>query len=293
MNFTQLRAFHALARTGRFTKAAEYLHVSQPAITAQIKALERDYDVALFHRQGHNLTLTETGQNLYALSAQVMRGFESARALLDDESNLRAGSLIVATDNPSAAMPVLAALRRQYPKLQISVEVNNSQITLKHLLDHEADVALSSLDLPVAEIYAEEVLKWRLSVLVSNDHGWARRRSIRAEELADRQMVVREQESLTRRLLDGLLERHDIDIERVLELRLQGAVRDAVASGLGIGVELTAGGVSDSRVHCLDLRDENIGGTSVAACRIERRAESKITAFFAAARQVGPTWPTA
>ena len=57
MNFTQLKAFHALARTGCFTKAAEYLHVSQPAVTAQIKALERDYDVALFHRQGHNLTL--------------------------------------------------------------------------------------------------------------------------------------------------------------------------------------------------------------------------------------------
>ena len=57
MNFTQLKAFHALARTGCVTKAAEYLHVSQPAVTAQIKALERDYDVALFHRQGHNLTL--------------------------------------------------------------------------------------------------------------------------------------------------------------------------------------------------------------------------------------------
>ena len=66
MNFTQLRAFHALARTGRFTLAAEYLHVSQPAITAQIKALEGRYEVALFQRRGHNLELTETGRNLYA-----------------------------------------------------------------------------------------------------------------------------------------------------------------------------------------------------------------------------------
>ena len=112
MNFTQLRAFHALAQTGSFTKAAEYLHVSQPAVTAQIKALERDYEVALFTRQGHNLMLTDIGKDLYGLSGQVIRGFEKSRALLDDEANLRTGNLIVATDNPSAAMPVLAVLRR-------------------------------------------------------------------------------------------------------------------------------------------------------------------------------------
>lgn len=291
MNFTQLRAFHALARTGRFTLAAEYLHVSQPAITAQIKALEGRYEVALFQRRGHHLELTETGRNLYALSRQVIRGFETARSLLDDESKLLAGSLVVAADNPNAVMPVMANLRRQYPGLRVSVEITNSQITLKHLLEHEADVALVSLEAPVDDVHAEQVFEWRLSVLVPTAHAWARRRGLRVAELAGHQMVVREQESLTRRILEAMLERHGIDVERVLELRLQGAVRDAVASGLGIGVELTRGGTSDVRLHCLDLRDESVGGVSVAACRTERRWQRKIAAFFDAAKEVAPHWP--
>ncbi len=287
MNFTQLRAFHALAHTGRFTLAAEYLHVSQPAITVQIKSLERQYEVALIERHGHTLTLTETGRNLYALSGQIMRDFENARSLLDDESKLRTGSLIIAADNPSAVMPVMAALRRKFPNLQVSVEITNSQITLKHLLEREVDVALFALDRPVTDIHAEEVLQWRLSVLVTTDHPWARRRGIRVEELVGRPMVVREQESLTRRLLEGLLERHGIEVERVLELRQQGAVRDAIASGLGIGVELTGGSVSDTRFHCLDLQDDKIVGVSVAACRVERRGQHKIAAFFDAAKRFG------
>ncbi len=291
MNFTQLRAFHALARTGRFTLAAEYLHVSQPAITAQIKALEGHYQVTLFERRGHELALTETGRQLYDLSRQIMSDFETARSLLDQESKLLTGSLVVAADNPSAVMPVMATLRRRYPDLHVSLEITNSQITLRHLLEHEADVALAALESPVDELHTEPVLEWRLSVLVATSHPWIRRRSLRVAELAGHPMVVREQESLTRRLLEELLRRHAIDVERVLELRLQGAVRDAVASGLGIGVELTGGGVSDFRLHCIDLRDDSVVGVSVAACRVERRRQRKIAAFFDAAKETTPTWP--
>ena len=291
MNFTQLRAFHALARTGRFTLAADYLRVSQPAITAQIKALEGHYQVTLFERRGHDLALTEIGQNLYDLSRQIMSDFETARSVLDHESKRLTGSLVVAADNPTAVMPVMASLRNKYPDLHVSLEIANSQTTLRHLLEYEADVALAALDAPADELHTEPILEWHLSILVATSHPWIRRRTLRVRELAGRPMVVREQDSLTRRLLEDLLQRHAIDVERVLELRQQGAVRDAVASGLGIGVELTGDGVSDYRLHSLELRDDSVVGVSVAACRSERRRQRKIAAFFETAKEIEPKWP--
>ena len=121
MNFTQLRAFHAVATTGGFTKAADFLNVTQPAVTRQLKALEGDNGIALFHRRGHRLDLTDVGQNLFTVSQQIFGLIAEAGNIVSGESELRGGILRIGADNPFFIMEILAAFKEQFPSIGLTV----------------------------------------------------------------------------------------------------------------------------------------------------------------------------
>src|SRR5437868_4002749 len=100
VNLTQLRAFHAVARHQGFTPAARALHVSQPAVTAQVKALEADHRVELFVRRPRGVDLTLIGKTLYAAAEKLFACEDDAARILDEAAALRGGGLRVGADNP-------------------------------------------------------------------------------------------------------------------------------------------------------------------------------------------------
>ncbi|MCR3846219.1 LysR family transcriptional regulator, partial [Pseudomonas aeruginosa] len=108
MNLFQLRAFDAVAREGSFTRAAERLCISQPAVTGHVKALEEHYQVTLFRRTARRIELTEEGSRLVAITRTLFALEEEAEALLDANRQLVSGRLEVAADGPHLVMPMLA-----------------------------------------------------------------------------------------------------------------------------------------------------------------------------------------
>ncbi|MFP8929906.1 LysR family transcriptional regulator, partial [Pseudomonas aeruginosa] len=142
MNLFQLRAFDAVAREGSFTRAAERLCISQPAVTGHVKALEEHYQVTLFRRTARRIELTEEGSRLVAITRTLFALEEEAEALLDANRQLVSGRLEVAADGPHLVMPMLARLRASYPGITVNLRLGNAQETLAALLSEHVDVAV-------------------------------------------------------------------------------------------------------------------------------------------------------
>ena len=248
MNFTQLRAFHAVATTGGFTKAADFLNVTQPAVTRQLKALEEDNGIALFHRRGHHLELTDAGQNLFTVSQQIFGLIAVAGDIVSGESELRGGSLRVGADNPFFIMEILAAFKEQFPSIALTVSMDNANDLFRSLRDFEIDVALvTAVDLE-PEFIGIAYAQLNLVLLVPDGHPWSRRQDVSLAMLEGVSVILRESTSMTRNLFMQALEHAGVSSTVVMELRNQVAVREAVAAGLGLAPELVGGGRRDERL---------------------------------------------
>jgi len=119
MRLIQLRSFVAVAQAGGFTAAARQLHVSQPTLTKQVRLLEEQYGVELFHRLGRTVRLTETGERLFALTGQFAGIEADALHLLRDAGELRSGRLVVGAVSPFLTTNMLTAFSRRFPSMQV------------------------------------------------------------------------------------------------------------------------------------------------------------------------------
>src|SRR5579885_1590996 len=140
MNHAQLRAFHAVASAGSFTRAAAALHVTQPTLSGQVKALEESYGIRLFDRRGRRIAPTELGRELLDLTRRIFGLEAEAEHLLSAARGLSKGHLRVGADAPYHVTAALAAFTRRYPGIQISLIVGNSADLARDLLEHKIDV---------------------------------------------------------------------------------------------------------------------------------------------------------
>ena len=183
MNLAQLRAFDAVARAGSFTAAARRLHVTQPAVTSHVRALEGYYEVDLFRRRGRGVEPTELGEHLAAISRRLFALEDDAVELLRATKALERGSLRVSADGPYFAVPLVAAFRERYPGVRISMSIDNSARIVDNLLEERCDVGV----LPATDVdermHTATLAHHRTVLFVSARHEWAtagrRRVSIR------------------------------------------------------------------------------------------------------------------
>lgn len=288
INFTQFKAFHALAVTGGFTKAANYLHVSQPAVTTQLKAFEDTYGVALFNRRGHELTLTETGMALFECSKMVFHFLEEGDEILISETELQSGTLRVGSDNPFFIMDVLSAFKTRYPDVKVEVDMGTHSKIYGKLMDYEIDVAVMTLDLIPDEFFTEFFSPLSLMLLLPLDHPWSDRHSINLADIGDHPIISREADSSTRKTFVDALASIGAKPNIILELNDQVAVREAVAAGLGIAAELDGGLFPGNRLKLVPIADVAVSIKEYVVCRRERLALQKIKAFFDIAGQIAP-----
>ncbi len=280
MNHAQLRAFHAVATEGSFTKAAEALRVSQPAVTIQVKALEEAYGVLLVHRRGHRVMLTDLGSRLLEVTRRIFGLMEEADELLSAARELRAGHLRVGADGPFFVMPLLAAFIARYPGVRVTVSMGNSQSVLGDLIEYRSDVAVLARVDGDKRFYALPFSRQPVVVFVPRDHPWAGRGEIRLAELDGQPMVLREVGSTTRRIFEAALQRGRVRPRVVLEIGSREALREAVAAGLGIGVVSRAELGGDERFATLTVADARLESDEFVVCLKERRNLRTVQAFL-------------
>ncbi len=288
MNYAQLRAFHAVASAGSYTRASQMLNVTQPTLSGQVKGLEEAYGLRLFQKRGRGVELTDLGRRLLEVTRRFFGLEAEAEQLLAGARGLSAGQLRVGADAPTHVMPLLAAFSRRHPGVRLSISFGNSGKVLEDLFARRSEIAVLA-DLPAdPRIFALPLRKDRLVAFVERGHAWARRRGIQIEEVAGKRLVLREPGSTTRAIFEAALEERGIAPGEILEIGSREAVREAVAAGLGIGVVFESEFGRDPRLHALALRDATLEAVEYAACLQDRRAVRVVRAFFDLARETAP-----
>ncbi len=280
MNHAQIRAFHAVATEGSFTKAARLLGVSQPAVTIQVRALEESYGVNLLHRSGQRVTLTDLGDGLLEHTRRIFDIEQEADELLTAARELRGGHLKAGADGPYFVMGLLASFIARYPGVRVTVAMGNSQSVFRDLVEYRTDVAVVARIDDDRRFHAKPYSRQRVVIFVPRGHDWAKRRTIKLAELDGQPMVLREEGSSTRQIIEEALKRAGVTPRVVMEIGSREALHEAVAAGLGIGVVTESELGQDDRLAILKISDATLEAREYVVCLKERRAVRTVQAFF-------------
>jgi len=279
----QLRVFEVAAASLSFSRAAEQLFLTQPAVSMQIKLLEEDVGTSLFLREGKRLTLTEAGRELLR-HARIILGQirEAGEALTTLGGSLR-GQLHLGVVSPAHyfAPALLAGFRERYPDVTFKLSEASRETILAMLNDYEIELAIAGYPPSEAEIEAEQFATHPHCIVAAPDHPLAGRRKIRWESLRDEPFIYRELGSATRQFLEHLLQSQAMQVRATMEFSGNESVKQAVMCGLGISflsahcfqVELAAGRLVVLDVegmpktldwHLLHRRERTLAGINAA-----------------------------
>ncbi len=261
MTLRQLEVFLAVARARSFRRAAEALHTSQPAMSQHVRELEGELDVRLFDRLGRAVTLTEAGRLLEEHALHVTAAVAGARRTIDELKGLERGSLVIgASTTPGIYVlpPIVAAFRRRYPGVDVSLRIANSRVIEERIRADEVDLGIvGGHVLRANERCVAAGLLDELFLIVSPRHPWAKRRDVAPRELAAAPLLMREQGSATRQVTERALRQAGIKFTAAMELDHIEAIKQAVMAGLGVAlVSMYAirGEVATRRLRALRLR---------------------------------------
>jgi DNA-binding transcriptional LysR family regulator len=240
MEIRQLRAFVAIAESGTFTAGAQRVHVTQAAISMQIRQVENELGAKLFIRAPRHVMLTEAGEKLLVRARQILREHDAAvdeiAALAGAErGRLRVGSAsaMVTTD----VLPkLLKEIHKQHERAEVTVASGTSEALVQQILSGELDVAFVSLPVEARGIHTERLSEDQLVAIASPRHKLARQRTVSAYTLAGEKLILGERGGNTRRLIDQFFSQAGVSLNVSMELSRQAAVRRMVEEDMGVGI---------------------------------------------------------
>ncbi len=236
----QLRAFVYTVKLGTLTRAAEALYLSQPSVSLQIKALERELDVTLFERTRRRITVTEAGEVLYELARPLVEGWESLdRDFRASLQGLQRGALTIAagTSTIQYLLPTLVqAFRESMPGVHLELANVTGKDGLALLREDKADFAVGSmLDVPYDLAYAP-VYHYDPMLIMPPDHPLADKDDITIEDLSPYGLILPPQRLTTFRLVDLVFQQRQIPYTVAIEVGGWEVIKHYVAMGLGISI---------------------------------------------------------
>lgn len=234
MNLHLLRIFVCAVEANSFTKAADQLGISQPAVSKAVRELESQLDTLLLERQGKYFKPNEAGQVLYDYGKSLFAMEREASEVLRAFKNLERGRLIVGASTTVASYwlaPYLKKFSDKHPDVDVQVVGANTENVAQLLLDCKVDVALVEGDVNDERI---ETRLWRTEEMVAIAPSFEN--STRKRELEQQVWILREQGSGSRKVAEQLLLNMDIQSKRTLEMNSNEAIIQAVAAGCGVGI---------------------------------------------------------
>ena len=279
MLYTELRSFHAVALNGGFSSAARALNISQPTLSMQVKALETFYDVELFWRVGRESRLTPAGKELFRKTLQLTQNESEARDLLNSFKGLESGSLRIAAVGPFHATDMVAAFKAQYPSIDLSIQLGNSQRSFERLIAYESDVGIIAEVNPDPNVITLPYSYHDVVVFVNSNHCFFEKDSISIRELENQKVIQRELGSTTRNAIEHALLEHHVPIHVELEIGSREGIWKAVEQGIGIGFVADFEFIPHSNLRTIPIHDAKISTQYFLAYLKERQHSKLINAF--------------
>ncbi len=265
MDLHRLRVFHAVARLGSFSRAAEEVLLTQPAVSKQVRELEERLGFILLNRRGKQVSLTDAGRIVFNHAERVLALNEETRRALSDLEGLKRGYLhLGASSTPGTYLlpGVLAQFKERHPGIEISLAISRSEEIAKGVLRGEFDLgfvgAASQAGLHVQPFVRDELL-----LITPPGHLLSQGGAISPSALEGETLILREPGSGSRSLLEGELRRLGLKLGKSLIMESPEAIKRAVAAGLGLSF------ISRFAV-ALELKRGELSTVALKGLRLER-----------------------
>ena len=231
--------FQAIVESGSFTKAGQRLHVSQSAISRQINLLEEELGVQVLMRSNKRVFLTEAGKTLLKHCYRIFRDIEEAVLAVSQNEMVGRGTLRVGGGMSvcSFLLPqILREYKTLYPNIALTVTTGTSEPTILKIRNNEVDVGVLTLPVESQDLEVTSVFREEMVVVTSQNHPLSKKTEVTPEEIASMPLILFEQGSNTRKIIDQFFEKHDISPQIIMEMENVEIIKPLVDIGLGITI---------------------------------------------------------
>jgi DNA-binding transcriptional LysR family regulator len=237
VTFRQLKVFESVARLLSFTQAAQELHLSQPAVSMQIKQLEDSAGLPLFEQLGKKVYLTEAGREMYHYCRTIAAELEEAEDVLEQLKGIQRGHLDIAVASTANyfATRLLAAFAKQHEGVTFSLDVTNRESLLRQLENNDKDLVIMGRPPANMPLELEAFMENPLVVIAPPDHPLAGKK-VSLKQLQQESFVVREAGSGTRIAMERFFNEHGVSLQTGMEMTSNEAIKQSVEAGLGLGI---------------------------------------------------------
>ncbi|MBL7003092.1 MAG: LysR family transcriptional regulator [Gammaproteobacteria bacterium] len=238
LTIQQLKLFESVTRLGSYTKAAEELFVTQPAVSIQIKRLEEQVGMPLFEQVGKKTFPTAAGKAVYDASKDILNRIEELKMTIDEQQGVVKGNLqmSVVTTAKYFIPKLLGTFLLQYPSVEPKLKFTNRARVIERLTNNVDDFVIMGQIPKDENLDAFPFLNNALGVVAPKGHPLEGKKNIDINELVKHRFLIREMGSGTRYVFDQLLKKNNVVIEPYMELGSSEAIKQAVMAGLGIAV---------------------------------------------------------
>jgi DNA-binding transcriptional LysR family regulator len=241
MTLERLRTFCAVAQTNNISRAAEALHLTQPAVSTQVAALEKEYRVALFHRTSKGVCLTEAGEILLASAKEILRVLEETRQSFDALQGLRRGKVNLGASLIAGiyVLPrILGQFKLKHREIEINLEVGHAPKIVEQIVANNIELGFVGEGNPIKHpgLVIKPFLSDEFLVITSRNHPWSKTKTVSLPALATQSFIASHPESATRQVIARHLEAAGIKLNIVMQMENIEMIKKAVEANLGISI---------------------------------------------------------
>jgi DNA-binding transcriptional LysR family regulator len=263
----KLKVFCTVAETKSFSRTSEIIHLTQPAVSLQIQALEEIYETKLFDRSSSSVTLTPAGEVLYKYAKEILILYASAEKVIGKLTGLVKGSITIGacSNIGNYLLPsVITNFKKTHPNIKIHLLVSNTKRVVEMLNSGYIDLGLVEGEAVKQKMNVKKLISDELLLIVSPNHPWAKKKEVSISDLTKEPFIFREAGSGTRQMIERFLARHGItpqDMKISIVLGSTEAIKDAVENGLGVSIISRWAARKESKygtLRMLNLKEEKM-----------------------------------
>jgi DNA-binding transcriptional LysR family regulator len=264
LTLRQLQCFSAVAKNLSYTKAAEELHLTQPAVSMQIRQLEQQAGLALTEQFGKQVHLTEAGAEVYRYARSILQQVDEMDDVLDKLKGFAGGRLKIAAISSANyfAPKLLGTFHQRFPDVSVSMDVTNQKAVLREVIDNEVDMAIMGQPPRESQVEAIAFMENPLIIVAPPAHRLAKRKRIALKELEKEVFLIREPGSGTRGAMERFFREQKLKLTTGMGMGSLSSIKQGVQAGLGLGllprgavrVELQLGHLVELKVKGLPIQ---------------------------------------
>jgi len=291
LELRHLRSLKAIEESGSLARAAERLHLTQSALSHQIKSVEHYFDIQLYQRKHKPLKLTAAGQRLLNLAQRILPEVESAEYEMKHLAGVDSGRLHITIECHSCfewLVPTLDHYRKRWPEVEVDIRLGSSFEPIKALSQEEIDLVITTDKVKLADIVFEPLFDYEALCIMANDHPFTSKTCMRAEDFSNETLITYPVEKERLDIFTHFLDPQQSSPKQIRQSELTVMILQLVASGRGIAVLpdwVVDDYITRSYVSAKPLGESGMRGTLFAAIRQRETKQAYLKDFIELARE--------